>query len=72
MVETADIQDRDSGFCYTIKEYESKKSEDDNGWKHEVIVLKPISSDPSYENIYLKEDDLLSFKIIGIFEFIIE
>ena len=68
LVESTYIQDYNFGSCYTIKEYESKKYEDQEGWKHQSIVLKPISKDVSFENIVLKDDELPSFKVIGIFE----
>jgi len=41
-----------------VKEYESKKYEDEDGWKHQSIILKPLSTDSSYENIVLEEDDM--------------
>ena len=68
LVESTYIQDSNFGSCYTIKEYDSKKYEDQEGWKHQSIVLKPISKDVSFENIVLKDDELPSFKVIGIFE----
>ena len=68
LVEHTNIQDSEFGSCYTIKEYESKKYQGEKGWKHQSIVLKPISSDDSYENIVLTDDELSSFKAIGVFE----
>ena len=68
LVEHTNIQDSEFGSCYTIKEYESKKYQDAEGWKHQSIVLKPISSVDSYVNIVLTDDELTSFRVIGIFE----
>jgi uncharacterized protein len=68
IVESTNINDSDFGSCYTIKEYESKKYEDENGWKHQSIVLKPLSTDSTYKNIVLEDDELSTFKVIGIFE----
>lgn len=72
LVESTSIQDSEFGSCYTIKEYESKKYEDENGWKHQAIILKPRSTDGSYTNLVLKDDELSSFKVIGIFECVLE
>ncbi|SHJ90140.1 hypothetical protein SAMN04487911_1543 [Arenibacter nanhaiticus] len=68
LVEHTNLQDSDFGSCYTIKEYESKKYEDADGWKHQSITLKPISTDSSYKNIVLTDDALTSFRVLGVFE----
>lgn len=72
LVENTNIHDSDFGSCYTIKQYESKKYEDEDGWKHQSIILKPLSTDNSYEDIVLEDEDLTTFKVIGTFEFVIE
>ncbi len=54
------------------QEYESKKYEDENGWKHQSIILKPLSTDRSYEIIVLEEENLSIFKVIGTFEYVLE
>lgn len=68
LVESTNIKDSEFGSCYTIKEYQSVKYEDENGWQHQLIILKPRSNDSSYKNIELKNDDLTNFKVVGIFE----
>lgn len=68
LVESTNIQDEDFGSCYTIKEYESKKYQDENGWNHQSIVLKPQSFDESYRPIEIKDDELNAFKVVGVFE----
>ena len=68
LVELTDIQDSDSGSCYTIKEYESKKKVDHNQWSHESIILKPQTFESKYSDIIISEDDLNAIKVIGIFE----
>lgn len=68
LVESTNIQDEDYCSCYTIKEYESKKYQDENGWSHQSIVLRPQSYDSSYSTIELKDDELLNFRVIGIFD----
>lgn len=72
LVENSNMKDSDFGSCYTIKEYESKKFEDDEGWEHQSIILKPISTDNDYKNIVLRDDELSTFKVIGIFECLLE
>ena len=62
------IQDAEFGSGYTVKEYHSTKSIDPDNWKHESIVLKPKSTNPSFKDIVLSEDELIDFKVIGIFE----
>lgn len=71
LVESTELTDSELGSCYTIKDYESKKYEDENGWKHLSITLKPRSFDAGFENIVLSDDELSSFKVVGIFEQII-
>lgn len=68
LAESTDIHDEDFGSCYTIKEYESKKTQDEYGWKHQTILLKPRSYDDSYQQIVLKDEELKNFKVIGTFE----
>lgn len=72
LVENTNMHDSDFGSCYTVKEYESKKYEDEDGWKHQSIILKPLSTDSSYENIVLEDEDMTTFKVIGTFECVIE
>ena len=72
LVENTNMHDSDFGSCYTVKEYESKKYEDKDGWKHQSIILKPLSTDSSYENIVLEDEDMSTFKVIGTFECVIE
>ena len=72
LVENTNLQDQDFGSCYTIKEYESKKYQDENGWKHQSIILKPQSFEESYSNIELKDDEINNLRVIGIFERVIK
>ncbi|MGB5819845.1 MAG: DNA/RNA helicase domain-containing protein [Saonia sp.] len=68
LAEHRDIQDADFGSCYTVKEYHSKKVSDGDEWRHDVIVLKPLSTDSSYQELVLQDQTQSSFKVIGIFE----
>ena len=72
LVESTNFIDEDSGSCYTIKEYESKKFQDENGWKHQTIVLKPQSYEDSYAQMELKDHEVNNFRVIGIFDRILK
>lgn len=74
LCEFLDIQDIDFGSSYTFKEYFSKKEITDFGWQHEKIILKPKSFDPTYTDIIIDPISIEnhSFRIIGIFERVIE
>ncbi|WP_220399597.1 DNA/RNA helicase domain-containing protein [Filimonas effusa] len=65
-----DIQDADYGANYTVKKYYSKKvkNKETGTWQHESITLMPLSTDETYENIELKNDETAQFTIHGIFE----
>lgn len=67
LVEHTDFEDADFGSCYTIKEYHSKKYQDENGWRHQEVTLIPLSFKDSYESIILRNDELSTFKVIGVF-----
>ncbi len=67
LVESTNIQDSDFGSGYTVKEYHSKKAIDNDGWTHSSIILKPLSDNPNYDDLILEEEDLIDFKVKGIF-----
>ena len=68
LVEHTSIQDPDTGSGYTVKEYSSTKNIANDEWSHASINLKPLSYDPSYEDIVLSEDEVSYLKVIGVFE----
>lgn len=68
LVESTNLQESEFGSNYTIKEYHSKKFQDEHGWEHQTITLKPLSDDPNFKNLELKDDETNDFKVIGIFE----
>ena len=72
LVESTNIKDSEFGSGYTVKEYHSKWNLSDDVLKHESIVLKPLSTDPDYIDIELAYDELTNFKVVGIFESVIE
>jgi len=67
LVESTDIHDSDFGSCYTVKEYHSEKSISVEGWRHERIILKPLSTIQDYKPIILQPKSVDQFKIIGEF-----
>lgn len=67
LVEHPDIFDSESGAQYTVKEYQSTKVEDGEEWRHEAILLKPLSYDSTFEPIVLTEDETLTYRVIGEF-----
>lgn len=72
LVESTSINDSEFGSGYTIKEYHSVKNVSDEGWMHESIRLKPLSTLEAYEDIVLTEGELLNFKVVGIFDRVIK
>jgi DUF2075 family protein/predicted GIY-YIG superfamily endonuclease len=68
LVEHTSIQDPDFGSGYTVKEYHSRRHTDGDTWSHESIILKPLSYDSKYTDIEIKEDELASLKVLGLFE----
>ena len=66
LVEMTDFTDSDSGSNYTIKEYTSKKTTTEDGWKHEEIVLLPKSSE-DYSPIILRDEETINLKVVGTF-----
>ena len=50
-----DICDPEHVGSFTVKIYESKKeATPDGSWRHTEVILKPDSTDPSFEPIVLK------------------
>lgn len=67
LVESTDIQDVDFGSGYTVKEYHSTKNISSESWVHESITLKPLSFELIYSDIVLDSENLVDFKVKGIF-----
>ena len=68
LVESTDLQDKDYGSGYTIKEYFSEKIIKDDSYRHKSIILKPRSFDSSFEEIVLQEDEIIKYNVRGIFK----
>jgi len=71
LVQSSEIQDNDFGSGYTVKEYQSTKTMNDNSWFHQSITLKPKSLDKSFESIVLSDEKLEGFEVVGIFEMVL-
>lgn len=71
LVRHANIQDNDLGYGFTVKEYMSKKRIRDSQWGHEIILLRPKSTDPAFQDIIITYDELEDLKVVGIFKGVI-
>ncbi len=67
LVESSEVTDTDTGSRYTVKDYESFKIQNEEGWHHKVIRLKPRSYDERFEPLDLTEDQALHYRVIGEF-----
>jgi DUF2075 family protein/DNA replication protein DnaC len=67
LVESRDIQDADFGSGYTVKEYHSAKNINSESWLHKSITLKPLSFELIYSDIVLDSENLVDFKVKGVF-----
>ncbi len=64
LAQKSDVFDPDTGYSYTVKAYHStKKIDQETGWRHERIILKPIN--PDYQNIVIPPDEGEDFRIIA-------
>lgn len=67
LVHQSNFKDSDFGAGFTVKLYESNKTVIEDSWTHSSIILKPQSTDSKFQDLVLTEDDLVDFKVIGIF-----
>ncbi|MBC7532843.1 MAG: DUF2075 domain-containing protein [Oligoflexus sp.] len=61
--ETSEVSDSK----YTVKEYHSRKFENDDHVAQSEIILTPLSFDPTHKEIRLTETDNIAFRVVGIF-----
>lgn len=60
------IHDPDTGGSFTVKLYASEKAPgEDDAWTHSSIVLRPDSSDPSFQPIRIPADSAEDFRIVA-------
>lgn len=67
LVQHNDIHEPDFGAGYTVKKYSSTKSNEDGNWRHSEIILKPLSLQSKYADIFLSEAQGRELKTIGVF-----
>ena len=72
LVESINIRDSDFGSGYTVKQYLSKKRSVDDQWRHQSVILKALSTIEGYRDIVLTEDDMITLKVVGIFDRVLE
>ena len=67
-------QDQDMNSHFTIKTYFSSKVVTEEGLRHDKIILKPNSTNPSYEDIVLTKEDFEEnkFNVVGEFVAVLE
>ena len=65
VVQLRDAIDPETGERYTVKRYESTKTQDDDSWLHSSIKLKPVN--PQFEAIELTEEDEGKIQVIAEF-----
>ena len=60
------VSDAENGASYTVKTYSSEKTGlADGTWRHVRVTLSPSSTDPSFRDIVLLEDDAASVNIVA-------
>jgi DUF2075 family protein/SOS-response transcriptional repressor LexA len=64
LVQHRDIQNPDTGAC-TVKIYSSTKTATEDGWKHDMIRLRPDSTDPSFKELILQHTEDSEFRVVG-------
>ena len=70
LIEYYNRQDSDMHSHFTIKTYSSSKVLSEEGWRHEKIILKPNSYNPSYKEIIITNEDMAENQFNVIAEFV--
>jgi len=65
LVQLRDSVDPETGERYTVKRYESEKSEGESGWRHIRITLNP--ENPEFDPIVLRAEDESEVAVIAEF-----
>ena len=63
LVQMRDAADPESGERYTVKRYESEKTDDGDSWRHTKITLNPVNAD--FEPIVLTGTDEGSLQVVA-------
>jgi phage repressor protein C with HTH and peptisase S24 domain len=67
LIENRDIHDQDFNSAFTVKTYTSEKVVSEESWEHTSIILKPNSTDKSYTDIHITEENGSQMRVIGEF-----
>ena len=67
IVQSRDIQDRDTNGHYTVKIYRSEKTETEDSWSHRGIRLEPDSMDYNFQPLILNPDTVNDLRVVGEF-----
>ncbi|MFN8155708.1 MAG: DUF3427 domain-containing protein [Bacteroidia bacterium] len=67
LVRQKNVQDTEFGNGLTVKIYESKKSQISDSWQQDEIILHPSSYNDEFSDLSFVGDDLIDFKVIGVF-----
>lgn len=65
LVELLDSVDPETGERYTVKRYESEKVEDEGGWRHVRVSLRPLN--PEFDPIEITANDDADVTVRGEF-----
>ena len=65
LVQLRDAIDPETGERYTVKRYESKKTQDGDSWRHTTITLKPLN--PDFTPIVLTASEEEQVQVIAEF-----
>ncbi len=65
LVQLRDAIDPETGDRYTVKRYESVKVDEEDGWRHSLITLKPQNSD--FDPIVIHGEDEGALQVIAEF-----
>jgi SOS-response transcriptional repressor LexA len=63
LVQLRDATDPETGERYTVKRYESEKTEDADSWHHSKITLKPVN--PDFQPIVLTGADEGQIQVVA-------
>ena len=63
LVRLRDEIDPETGERFTLKRYRSRKTEDENGWRHVEVVLEPLNLD--FDAIVIAADDEASVEVVA-------
>jgi hypothetical protein len=63
LVQLRDATDPETGERYTVKRYESEKTEDADSWRHAKITLKPVN--PDFQPIVLTGADEGQIQVVA-------